>query len=362
MAERRGGFFQDYHNHPRSTWYYNLLSHILWPLSLLFRTAVFLRGIFYKLGLLKAHRLSHPVISIGNLTTGGTGKTPVEIFLIEMCAEMKLRPLLLSRGYGAENSKPRVIDAGDGMSELPDELKMIHKNYPETAIAYCRDRLKAYLLALTKFEFDLVLLDDGFQHIQIERDLDIVVLDSQSPFGSNRLLPSGNLRETGSSLKRADMVLINYKSNHDFSSLKLFARQIGRPLLAGNYRVSEVISIKERKAIEISKISGKKAGLVTAIGAPASFIEILESLDVEIEQSFLFRDHHRFTPEDMRVIASKSENAGLECLFTTEKDAVKIENICFLKPPVYVIKIKFCLEYGAERLTGRIKRIAPETS
>ena len=362
MVERQGGFFQEYLNQPRSRWYYNLLSILLWPFSLIFRIIVFLRATPYKIGLLKAQKLSHPVISIGNLTTGGTGKTPVEMYLMEVCAEMKLRPLLLSRGYGAENSEPKVIRAGDDMKELPDELKMIHRNFPDVAIAYCRDRLKAYLLALTKFEFDLVLLDDGFQHIQIERDLDIVVLDSKAPFGSKRLLPSGNLREPGRSLKRADLVLINFKSRENFNTIKALSRVIERPLLAGNYLVSEIVSLQDNERIEVSKLSGKKAGLLAAIGNPASFIEVLSSLEISIEKSFLFRDHHRFTAEDMDMIASRADNAGLECLFTTEKDAVKIENICFIKPPVYVIKIKFRLEHGADRLTGRIRRIAPETS
>ncbi len=304
------------------------------------------------MGVFRSKRLDHPVISVGNITTGGTGKTPFEIYLVELMQDMDLRPLILSRGYGSNSSDTNVVrgkDIGEA-DRVPDEVSMIAEIHPDLPIAFGTNRYKAHQQAVKQYDFDIVILDDGFQHLNIKRDLDILILDAVRPFGSGRLLPCGNLREPRSMLRYADLAVLNLKSD----SRKAENWQG----LTGRYAVTEITSVNSNEKMELSDFTGKNCGIITAIGDASSFQNLLKKQNLKISQVFRFRDHHNYTKEDLRAVREMCISDGIECLFTTEKDAAKLKRICFENPPVYVIKIAFRLENGEDELKQRIRALA----
>jgi len=316
---------------------------------------VLLRRVLYKIGFFKSVKLNHPVISVGNLTTGGSGKTPFEIYLINLCHKMDLKPLLLSHGYGIGGEKQGIIK-GSKLKQgrgLPDEVEMIARKIPGLNIAYGKDRIAVYDSAQSRMEFDLVILDDGFQHLKIKRDLDILLLDSPRPFGSARLLPSGNLREPKRLCDKADLIILNQKGNQKSGSVseKISSQN---PILKAKYDFVEINALKSGEKLAMPLGKELRSGIITAIGDPESFLDIVNNLGVEIIRVFQFRDHHVFSRSDLEHIGNVCADLQIDRLFTTEKDAVKLEKICFEKPEIYVIKIAFKLTGGEDLLRQKI--------
>jgi len=256
---------------------------------------------------------------------------------------MNIRPLILSRGYG---------------SKTPDEMSMLAHEFPDIAIAYAKNRHRAYKKAVREHEFDIVILDDGFQHLKIRRDLDIIILDASRPFGSGRLLPSGNLREPKSMLRYGDLIVLNHKAgreSRDYSGSEMVRNWQG---LSGGYEFSGIESLSGAGQVRLSDLGEKKCGIMTAIGDSKSFRHLLQKQNMEIARIYSFRDHHEYTRSDLEMVQEMCMAEGIECLFTTEKDAVKLKTICFENPSVYVIKIAFRLEKGEDHLKQRIRALA----
>jgi tetraacyldisaccharide 4'-kinase len=361
MKESPGLKIQNYLNHPNSKPHYSIISILVYPLAFIYKLLAIFRREFFEIGIFRARSLHHPVISVGNITTGGTGKTPLEIYFIYLLKEMNLKPLLLSRGYGGKSKEPLAMTGYEvsAMDSAPDEVKMIGKRFPDLPIAFGKDRIKAYNLALRKYEFEIVILDDGFQHLQIERDLDIIVLDAQHPYGSGRLLPSGNLREPKSVLKFADFLVLNQKAHDNVRHTKMARISAKYALPLGIYEVIGITALRSGESREPDSFKNVKCGMITAIGESQSFVELLENISLKPEKIFRFRDHHDFTKNDLENIQKECLDLGIECLFTTEKDAVKLERISFEKPDVYIIQIGFSLKNGQEKLKQRIRALAP---
>lgn len=334
MPNTKDLFFQNYLNNPGSKIGYNLLSILLFPIALIYGISMKVRRWFYKCGLFKSYRLDHPVVSVGNLTTGGTGKTPFEMYLIELCRELNLKPLILSRGYGSETEQAQVVIGTENksISNLPDEISMIAARYPDIPIAFGRDRYAAYQKARQSFKFDIVILDDGFQHLKIKRDLDIVILDSVQPYGAGRVIPSGNLREFKSSLKQADIIAHNYK-------FRKISESAVKHDLEVNFELAEIVNYQTGQVIGADKLTSQPCGLLTAIGDPGSFKRMLDDSGIEIQSEFLYRDHHKFTSDDLAEVQKICIEQNIQSLVCTEKDAVKLAKICFEKPDIYIIKI-----------------------
>ncbi|MBD3216774.1 MAG: tetraacyldisaccharide 4'-kinase [candidate division Zixibacteria bacterium] len=352
MKNSFGLTVQDYLNNPQQSALTNIVSILLLPFSLIYAFVMIVRRQLYEMGVFRSKRFDHPVISVGNLTTGGTGKTPFEIYLVELMRDMDLKPLILSRGYGSKSSGMNVVRGNDNeeSDKIPDEVSMIAEIYPDLPIAFGTNRYKAYQQAAKQYDFDLVILDDGFQHLKIRRDLDILILDAACPFGSGRLLPSGNLREPGSMLRYADLAVLNLKSDS-----KKVENWQG---LTGRYAVTDIISFNSNEKMEPSDFAGKNCAMITAIGDANSFQSLLKKQNLKISRAFRFRDHHDYTEEDLKDVREMCISDGIERLFTTEKDAVKLKRICFENPPVYVIKIAFRLENGEDELKQRIRALA----
>jgi tetraacyldisaccharide 4'-kinase len=361
MKKPKGNIMQNYLNYPRVRPLSNLLSILLLPFSWLYGSVMILRRSFYRNELFKSTRLKHPVISVGNLTTGGTGKTPFEIYLIDICKEMGLKPLLLSHGYGKSPAEPGFVRGTDmdKTSGLPDEIAMLAGMFPDLAIAFDKNRIDAYKLACDKSDFDLIILDDGFQHLKIRRDLDILIADANRPFGSGRLLPSGNLREPKSAAESAQMLVLNQKGG-----LKTKTEAIGRftslMILEGGYEITETVNLLSGEEHELSQEADQYYGAITAIGDADSFADIIKSTGIEISHTFQFRDHHDYSPADLELVRDECRKLKIERLFTTEKDAVKLRKICFEKPEIYVIKVAFRLSDGVDILKQKIGELTQD--
>jgi len=356
MEMARGPFWQEFFNYGDRSLFGRLISIALLPAALVYRLVVLLRFQFYRIGLFKSYKLQHPVISIGNLTVGGTGKTPLEIYLVKRCLKMGLRPLILSRGYGSKIKGAVLSISSDALPEkgLADEIALLAEHCGDIPIACGKNRYKAYQKACQLAEFDLVILDDGFQHHRIKRDLEILIVDSARPFGTGRLLPAGNLREPKGARKRAAVIIINHKSGGSVGAVIDKIASKNQLLLTGGYRVEEIASLRRGGPVHSALWSNKRAGLLTALADPRAFELTAAGLGIAPVYHFQFRDHHLFSPSDLERISQQCATLGIECLYTTEKDAVKLRKNAFAKPEIFVIKIGFYLIDGAAALDERI--------
>ena len=292
------------------------LSLLLLPFSFFYCVAVCFRNFLYDRGLLKSTKLPAFVISIGNITTGGTGKTPVTCEIANYFNRQGKKVAVISRGYGGKlsNKKTNIVSSGEKLyynAELAgDEPYWIAKNSPGTVIITGKDRIKSGKLAIKEFNAEILILDDGFQHRKLHRDLDIVLIDPKKIFGNGFLLPAGPLREPISELKRAHKI------------------------------------IKPEKYCE--KINGiNRVIAFTGIAQPESFFKFLEEQNIEIITKKVFPDHYLYTEEDIKALQIEAQRVNAEALITTEKDMVKIEPIMEKigsQIPIHALKLKVNLD------------------
>ncbi len=270
---------------------------------------------------LKPHRLNCKVISVGNITLGGTGKTSLVALIAQYLKQQGHKVAILSRGYKRAVSRPNTETMGD-------EPYMLKMNLKDVLVLVDTDRIRAAKSAIRDYGVDTVILDDGFQQWRIKKDLEIVTIDAISPFGNGNLIPRGILREPLSSLRRADVFILT-KTN-----LSPSGHQINEVLDRINPKALRIDSIHSPLGLcsldrpgELSGINilaGKTVTLFSAIGDPDSFEGIIRSSGIKIGLSFKFRDHHNYTQEDLDNIIQKSKERGIDTLVTTEKDAARL--------------------------------------
>lgn len=320
---------------------------ILKPLSLVYRTGVSLRLSLYRAGVLRARRLATPVISIGNITAGGSGKTPMTIHIAELLKKKGHGVAVLSRGY--KRSSKGVIAVSDkdkvliGPAEAGDEPYLMARRLSGVPVIVGEDRVKAGEYAIGRFSPEFILLDDGFQHIRLHRDLNILLVDSSAAFGNNRLLPAGLLREPVSAVGRADLIMVKggKLTPGDEERLKGFALET----LSFHYKVTGATRLKTNKRLSPKELQGLKAFALAGVANPTAFLETLKGLGVSITGKRMYRDHHPYSKADFDSI--KSAAAGAEVIVTTEKDAVKLEGFDEAAVPVYAISIEVVMDGAA---------------
>lgn len=307
---------------------------ILSVLSLLYSAAVYLRWILFGLHIFKRKKISCPVISVGNLTLGGTGKTPTVIQVVKLLTRNDWRSVVVSRGYGRKDEM-KIIVVSDGRSVLVDtqtggdEPVMIGSKLPGIPVVVGRRRYLAALLALQRFSPDVVVLDDGFQHIQLKRDIDVVLLDAGNPFGNGKLFPAGILREPINALRRAHAVLITKTDSivdvgklketiHQHTQARIFtSRQVPVDLI--DYRSSDVKPL--------SVLRGSKVLALSGIARPDSFILLLKSLGADIVAACTYRDHFDYQKADLASVFQKAADEKISMIVTTEKDAIRLRKL-----------------------------------
>jgi tetraacyldisaccharide 4'-kinase len=307
---------------------------ILSSLSVLYRAAINLRRIFFGLHIFKRKRVSCPVISVGNLTLGGTGKTPTVIQVAQVLARNNRRPVVVSRGYG-RNNEAEIIIVTDGRSVLVDaktggdEPVMIGSKLTGIPVIVGRNRHEAAMLALQRFSPDVVVLDDGFQHVSLRRDLDIVLLDAGNPFGNGKLFPAGILREPISALKRAHAVLITKMDNTtNTNKLKETIRRHTRARIFTSRQVPvDLIDCRTADIKPLTDLRGSRVLALSGIARPESFILLLRSLGADIVAECVYPDHFGYQKSDLAAVYQKAADNKISMIVTTEKDAIRLEKL-----------------------------------
>src|ERR1044072_3395805 len=331
-------------------------SIVLPPLSLLYGAVTRTRLSLYRRGTFQTTKLDRPVISIGNITTGGTGKTPLVEYVARTIAAQGKKVCILTRGYGRKDPHLQVI-VSDGYGALaaqgerdPEPYLLATKLTGLAAVISSADRIAAGREAIKDFGTDCFVLDDGFQHLRLARDLNVVTVDATNPWGGGRLLPHGRLRESVEGMSRADCVVIT-RCDHveSVDALRAEISQLtkGRPTFESQMRLMRVTPLKNGGE---SLAPPARGGAFCAVGNPASFFDMLRRAGYEIAVEKSFPDHHVYSQEEIDAISRAARDAGAEVLVTTAKDAVKLRALAF-SVSCYVVEIEIAID-DAERLTG----------
>jgi tetraacyldisaccharide 4'-kinase len=277
------------------------------------------------------NRLPCRVISVGNLTLGGTGKTPLVEAIAALLQRHGHRVGVLSRGYGRQGAEPLVVVA-DGQRCLAsadaagDEPIMLAEHMPGVPVVVGRDRYAAGRLAVQRFSLDTVVVDDGFQHVQLARDLDILTLDATRPFGSGRLFPRGDLRERRSAMGRADAIVLTH-----WAPGVLLPDGIPSPpatqLFYSRHTPQTVRVLADGHDLSLSSVVGERLLAFCGIGSPESFQRTLDEIGARVVGFWSFPDHHVYTRSDLEGLARTAKARGARALITTEKDAVRLRHL-----------------------------------
>lgn len=322
------------------------------PLGLLYGAAVRARTALYRRGVLSSFELGVPVVSVGNITTGGTGKTPVVAWIAEALALAGLRVCILTRGYGRRDEGKRVL-VSDGVSLLSnaeeggdEPLMLAEMLRGKAAVLSDRNRASAAAWAREHLGSEVFVLDDGFQHLRVRRALDIVTVDATNPFGGGRLLPQGRLREPLASLKRADLVIITRSEQAaDVSALKREVESWSgkKNALISRTRTGAVRPLTHTSDSTLSAPYAYRVAAFCALGNPRAFFRHLERTGFDLTFTRAFADHHSYTQSDVDGVVRETVERGAEALLTTAKDAVKLRSLRF-DLPCFVVEIECVFE------------------
>lgn len=322
---------------------------LLAPMSLIYGFGAGLRTKFALRK--KRERLPGFVVSIGNLTTGGTGKTPAVQWLAEWARKEGFRAAVLSRGYGGRRGKG-VLVVSDGKTVFAgpdaagDEPYLLAKYLRGIPVLTAKKRYRAGLLAYRKYGCDFFILDDGFQHLSLQRDLDLVLIDAVKPFGNGRLLPWGPLREPISHLARADAFIITRSREGEIDKRvpDLFPTRFPhKPLFRSAHQPKIVVFPHSGQIFYPEFIKDKRVVAFAGIARPGVFEETLRELGSDVLLFKRFRDHHNFSKQDLSGLIGQKEALGADFLITTEKDWVRAEKFLSLIPDAAYLTISFSL-------------------
>lgn len=354
-----------------------LVLGVLYVFSLIYGLGVRVKLGFYKNGFKKQHKLDCTVISLGNITVGGTGKTPTAQQLASIIYDMGYKVVILNRGYRA-GWKGDVGLVSDGrkifmsVNEAGDEAYLLAKNLPGVPVVIGKDRAITGDYAVKQLKADVVILDDGYQHWKLARDLDIVLIDTRNVFGNNFMLPRGTLREPLANLARAHAYLLTKVDQSSHNARTSIRNVLARyncvaPVVESIHNPRAFLEIQDwyKKGLRCTKINleavrNKRVLAFSAIGNPSSFEQTVADTGVSSIEAVRFPDHHGYTMAEMQSIMQKAVDQGACALITTEKDAVKIpaEFIHSDRPlPVYILSIELDFVDGIEDFMALIKNV-----
>lgn len=323
-----------------------------------FRASAAFRGMLYDRGILRAASAGVPVVSVGNLAVGGAGKTPAAMAIVERLLARGRRVAVLSRGYGAARRDARVVSNGArvllGAAEAGDEPALVARRLPAAAVLCGPRRAALARTAVGVLGADALVLDDGFQHRALGRDLDVVVLDAVNPFGSGRLLPAGPNREPRSALRRADLVWLSRVDQAEpaaADALRALAREAtGRAPVESRHAPVDVLDGALERGLGVEALRGERVLLLAGVARPAGFRRTVASLGAEIVAERLFPDHHRFAAAELEEALRAADAARCEAVVTTEKDAVRLPPRAAADPRIRVVRIEAEVVAGGEGL------------
>jgi len=335
----------------------------LTPLSVVYGLGVRMRNALYRRGILRTLEVDAPVISVGNLTVGGTGKTPLVEWIAGQLAQSGLRVAVLTRGYGRNSSGRVVVSDGSmirsNVDESGDEPFLLAQNLNgRAAVISDANRVAAASWAIDNLKTEVFILDDAFQHQSIRRDLNILTIDATNPWGNRSLLPKGRLREPITELSRADCVMITRANDSDqIDELRseIESRRPGLPTFISSIEFAGLQKLDgTNSSPEINAFSAKPVAAFCGIGNPESFFSLLRGAGCQLKDTSAFRDHHKYTQADIDRLVNHAAHNGAEAILTTAKDAVKLKLLSFTLP-CYVVNIAMNIE-GEERFLDHIIR------
>jgi tetraacyldisaccharide 4'-kinase len=301
-----------------------LLVALLLPLAAIYSLVLRLRAFLYARGILRSYRLPVPVISVGNLSVGGTGKTPMAIYLARLLIGRGKRVAVLSRGYGgAGGATVRIVSDGSRIllsaEQAGDEPILLARSVPGLIVVTGSDRHRAGLEAFVRFRPDLFLLDDGYQHLRLRRDLNILLLDAGRPFGNGWTLPAGLLRESPAAVRRADVVVF---TRADRGTPCLDIPDI--PTCRSSHRLTGVVVLAGGDISPFSVLAKRKGVACAGIADPETFFDALVQQGLTLSATLSFGDHCCYGEAERAEIRRAVHESGADYLITTEKDAVKL--------------------------------------
>ena len=353
---------------------------LLYGCSRLFQLAVITRRSLYNFRILRDSTLGVQVIAIGNLTVGGTGKTPVVEKFARELRDQGRNVAILSRGYRSkpvplhqwflnklllrdDTTPPRVVSDGKSLlldSEMAgDEPYMLASNLKDVVVLVDKDRVKSGRFAIEKFGCDTLLLDDGFQYWRLAgRRQDIVLIDRQQPFGNERLLPRGTLREPPSHLARASTIFIT-KSDGRTAELRQRIAEVNPSagIIECIHHPVYLEDVFTGQRLGIAALRGHKVACLSGIAQPESFEESLVTLGVELVYAKRFADHHRFSQQEIINVINRSKKRQAEMIVTTQKDAVRFPKIDRRDLPIYFMRVEIKILSGANDFQDCVRRI-----
>jgi tetraacyldisaccharide 4'-kinase len=358
-----------------------LMRMFMFGLSGIFRILVQLRIALYRCGWKPQEFLGVQVVSIGNITLGGTGKTPVVELLARSLRDRGRKVAILSRGYkskklertqkwvGADGRHvaavrmPKVVSTGSALlldsKFAGDEPFMLAKNLDGVAVVVDKNRVKGGRFAIRELKSEILMLDDGMQYLDLAHSIDIVLVDSKSPFGTGSLLPRGTLREPPRNLRRASYILITKCDGS--SNAQLIARirkyNATAEIIECAHGPIHLENIYTREREPLTFLEGKWVGAISAIAVPENFEKSLTSLGAKVEIRRRFSDHHRFTRRDVDHFMQRCVERDMEIIVTTEKDAVRFPRPTEINVPIYFLRIEVEILSGKEAWDGMIDLI-----
>lgn len=328
---------------------------LLWLLSVPYGAAVRARAWFYASGWFPTWRLPCRVISVGNLTVGGTGKTPFVIWLVQALLARGLRVGVLSRGYKRQSEEEFLLVSDGkvllaGPADAGDEPHLIASRCPGAVVAVGADRYRAGQWVLNRFPLDCVVLDDGFQHLALHRDVNLLLVDASVPEDLQALLPAGRLREPLTAAARATLVVMTRvdqaRRKEAVADLLGTLGRADHPILV-RFAPERFVDVASGAEQGLDRGKGRTALLFSGIGNSGSFRATMDELGVTVVDEVRFPDHHAYGPGDLERVADRARRCGAQVLVTTEKDAVKVAPLLRGDEPVLAVRL------GTEILDGR---------
>ena len=324
---------------------------ILFPLCLLsffYGLASSMRVFLYSRRIFKTHSLPCKVVSVGNITMGGTGKTPFVCLLAETIKARGYRAAILSRGYKGNFPGPvGVVSDGNKILMDPqqagDEPFLLAEKVKDIPVVVGRERWLSGQFALKQFRSEVIILDDGYQYLSLKRDLNLLLIDSSSPFGNGHLFPRGVLRESLGQVLRADGVILTKTGQSDNIiklKMKLEKAIEGRPIFQVDYGPVGIAVYGTEIFFPPEYLKGKKVLAFSGVARPESFLKTLAALNPSIADVLTFPDHHWYGPEDGEKLYNKAVAMGVEALVTTEKDLIRVKNLIPGNIPLWALAIR----------------------
>jgi len=333
--------------------------------SFCYEIIVKIRQVLYRFNILKSTKLNAYVVSVGNLTTGGTGKTPITCEIANYIRDnLHKKVAIISRGYGGQLSTKNTNIISDGENifhdsfHAGDEPYWMAINCKNIAVITGKNRVKSGQYAIDNFKSEVLILDDGFQHLKLKRDLDVILIDCIKVSGNGFLLPAGPLREAENQIKRADKVIIVNKKSFDEVSEKqcqelaeTIYKNYGKKVLICKLKPDKIYDLKTNMEIKPAK-----AIAFAGIGQPEFFFNSLKNQKIELISEMVFEDHYIYTKIDVENIIKKAREKGADSLITTEKDAVKIIPLLSkINSDIKIGALKLSAELDLEKLLEDLK-------